>query len=208
MNCPDAVIVNYKSGNVKAVYDVCKMLNFNVLISDNPTILKSAKKIILPGVGSFDWALENLNSSGLRSALDECVIKYEISLLGICVGMQILMERSSEGISPGLGWIKGSCNHLSELISDEKLPVPHMGWNTVETCQSSVLFNNIMDPEFYFLHSYFVEVENECHSGAVTEYGKRFTSCVNDKNIYGVQFHPEKSHQNGVKLIKNFLELE
>ncbi len=201
------LILNYGVGNLKAISDVCEILNFDPIISNNPCELKSAKKIILPGVGSFDWAVSKLNNSGLRKNLETSVIKYQVPVLGICVGMQMLLEKSEEGNLEGLGWIEGNSVHFDKIVGKQFLPIPHMGWNTVDSKKGADLFKGIETAEFYFLHSYSAKTCHEINQIATSHYGDFFSSSIGKDNIFGVQFHPEKSHQNGICLMKNFLEI-
>ena len=199
-------IINYGLGNVKAFYNIYKSLGIECEICESPESIQDAIKLILPGVGSFDWAMYKLNNSGMREILDKLVLEKKIPILGICIGMQIMMEQSEEGKEKGLSWIKGNNLHLSINNSNE-LKYPHMGWNNIEF-NDNFLFKNIVNPNFYFLHSYHVELHNNCQAEAYAKYGKKFTCAFsNNDNIFGVQFHPEKSHSSGVKLLENFSNL-
>jgi glutamine amidotransferase len=163
----------------------------------------NAQKLILPGVGAFDWAMERLNGSGLKETLETLVLCQKVPILGICVGMQMMAKRSDEGILPGLGWFD------AEVIrfKPDSQCLPHMGWNNVTQNYSNSLFNDLIDPRFYFLHSYFFSPCDPHCSLATTDYGIEFTSAAVNENIFGVQFHPEKSHHWGMKLLQNFVEL-
>ena len=198
-------IIDYGLGNIKAFLNLYKRCNTPVTIARSISDLRNAKKIVLPGVGSFDYAVAKLNSSGMRDELESLVIKYNVPILGICVGMQILTESSEEGKSPGLGWIPGSVKKFDASNVQEKLILPHMGWNTIKIAQRNILLEQLQsDSTFYFLHSYYLELRDIKHAITETKYSINFTSGLNDKNIYGVQFHPEKSHDNGIQLLKNF----
>lgn len=197
-------IVNYGLGNIKALTNIFEQLNIDVNIANNNNELLSAKKLILPGVGSFDWAINKLNNSGMRNNLEKMVLKYNIPILGICVGMQMMANDSEEGILEGLGWIDGSVKKFEFKEDSSYLPLPHMGWNVVAHNSKSELFKDLNEKRFYFLHSYFFEPKFICNSLSKTEYGRSFTSSINKCNIYGVQFHPEKSHLNGMNLLSNF----
>ena len=201
-------IVNYGLGNIQAFANIYKRLNIPSQIVSAPDDLKTADKIILPGVGAFDWAMSRLNESGLRGALEELVIGRSLPVLGICVGMQILANRSDEGNLPGLGWIPGEVKKFSDCEFVRNIRLPHMGWNDVIPQNEDRLFKDLQSKaRFYFLHSYYFIPQNQNSVLAVTDYGGPYASSVGSGNIYGVQFHPEKSHQWGIQLLKNFAEL-
>jgi glutamine amidotransferase len=193
-------IIDYGLGNVRAFKNIYDKLNINSVIASKKEHLSDATHLILPGVGAFDWALSRLNESGLREVLDRLVIEKKLPILGVCVGMQIMASKSEEGVLPGLNWIKGKVIKFSNEIT-----LPHMGWNNIKPLIKSNLFKEIINPKFYFLHSYYYRTNDQKHSISVTNYGNNFTSAINKKNIYGTQFHPEKSHENGIKILKNFV---
>jgi glutamine amidotransferase len=202
-------IVDYGLGNIRAFANVYKRLNMPCEIVKSANELEHATKIILPGVGAFDEAMSMLNASGMRELLDDLVVNRKIPVFGICVGMQVLGRSSDEGEMAGLGWIDGAVKKFdtSALAADAML-LPHMGWNTVTACRSNPLLANLAnDPTFYFLHSYYFTCPDDTAVLARTDYGGQFICAVNSDNVYGVQFHPEKSHHNGVQLLKNFGEL-
>ena len=201
-------IINYGLGNISAFANVYKRLNIPVTIATRREELKDAQKIILPGVGAFDHAMSLLQHSGMRETLDELVLEKKIPVIGICVGMQILAKSSEEGILPGLGWIDGVVKKFDVSLIKHKTRLPHMGWNTIEPINGNGLFTSLpKDPRFYFLHSYYFHCFNEINTIANTQYGIEFASAVNSENIYGVQFHPEKSHENGIQVLNNFANL-
>ena len=201
-------IIDYGLGNIRAFVNVYERLNIPVSVAKTTDDLKAAKKIILPGVGAFDYAMSKLNNSGMRETLDELVLDNKVPLLGICVGMQMLAYSSDEGILLGLGWIDGTVKRFDASVLKSKTQLPHMGWNTIHPNNGNPLFVNFNnDSLFYFLHSYYFECNNPTDTIATTEYGIQYSSAVNNKNIYGVQFHPEKSHQWGIQLLKNFEDL-
>ncbi len=201
-------IIDYGLGNVKAFANVYSRLNIPAMIVKQPEDLKTVDKLILPGVGSFDHAMHLLDESGLRQVLDELVLQRCVPVLGICVGMQILARSSEEGVLPGLGWIDGKVKRMKPSMLMHRTHLPHMGWNDVKPTKRSKLFEGLeQDARFYFLHSYYFHVQNNNDAIAVTDYGGLFTCAINVENIFGVQFHPEKSHQYGTQLLKNFAEL-
>lgn len=204
-------IVNYGLGNVKAFDNVFKKLNIPVIIAEKTEDFEDADKIILPGVGSFDYAMTLLEKSGMKKQLIEMVINRKLPVLGVCVGMQMLGESSEEGRLPGLGWIEGRVKKLmviGEGAGAKKLPLPHMGWNNINFSSENRLFNGLEEnTRFYFLHSYYFECFDKQNSIATSNYCHDFTCAVNKENIFGVQFHPEKSHGWGVQLLKNFAEI-
>ncbi len=196
-------VVDYGIGNIKAFKNIYDKLNINVEIVSNKEQFVNATHLILPGVGAFDWAMSKLNESGLRETLDTLVLEKKIPILGVCVGMQIMASQSEEGVLSGLNWIKGKVLKL-----DRNTILPHMGWNNVKPLIKSDLFNNIENPEFYFLHSYYYKTEDDNHILTISEYGNLFTSAIYKENIFGTQFHPEKSHKNGIKILENFLNIK
>lgn len=195
-------IIDYGIGNVKAFKNIYEKSNINVEIGKEKSQLENATHLILPGVGAFDWAMSQLNKSGLREILDRLVLERKIPILGVCVGMQMMASQSEEGILPGLNWIKGKV-----LKFNKNIILPHMGWNDIKVSTKSELFNNIENFEFYFLHSYYYQIEDNKNILATSEYGQVFNSVIYKENIFGTQFHPEKSHENGIKILKNFLEI-
>lgn len=201
-------IINYGSGNINAIGNIYNRLNIPFKIANSPQDVAGAEKIILPGVGAFDETISILDKSGFRSVLDKEVLENKVPVIGVCVGMQILAESSEEGALPGLGWIKGKVKKIDSSLLKSKPKIPHLGWNSIKITRNSILFDRI-DEElgFYFLHSYYFDCSYEEDILATTYYGKEFASAVNHSNIFGVQFHPEKSHQNGVNLLKNFAKL-
>lgn len=199
------IIINYGLGNVQAFVNIYKRLNIECVVASSAAELAPATSLILPGVGSFDWAMTCLNGSGMRPCLDQLVIEKKCPILGICVGMQMMAHTSEEGELEGLGWIDAAVKRFS----NPDLQLPHMGWNDVAPQNGGRLFQGLeREARFYFLHSYYIEPQRAENVLAVTEYGGTFASSVCSGNVYGVQFHPEKSHQWGIKLLKNFAEIK
>jgi glutamine amidotransferase len=199
-------IVDYGLGNINAFLNVYRRLNIEARAATSAEGLRGASKVILPGVGAFDHAMERLAASGMREALDELVVERQVPVLGVCVGMQMLGHSSDEGRLPGLGWINGRVRSLASLAAT--LPVPHMGWNDARLVGANPLFGRLEgDARFYFLHSYYFECEAPGDAIALADYGGEFACAVNNRNVFGVQFHPEKSHHYGVQLLKNFADL-
>ena len=196
-------LVDYGLGNIQAFANIYRRLNIPVQEARTADDLQRADKIVLPGVGAFDWAMTCLDASGMRTCLDDMVLIEKRPVLGICVGMQMMARRSDEGDLSGLGWIDAEVRHLEA----DRLQLPHMGWNDVVPVETDCLFGNIDSPRFYFLHSYYFAPSNPDQVLATTEYGGVFASAVRCGLIFGVQFHPEKSHDWGVQLLKNFAEL-
>jgi glutamine amidotransferase len=201
-------IVNYGSGNVQAIANIYNRVNIPFKIICNYEQMKKADKLILPGVGAFDATMKVLNNSGLREALVEQVLVSGKPVLGICVGMQILSKGSDEGEIGGLGWIDGMVKKFDLTKIHEKPYLPHMGWNSISPLVNHDLFKGV-DNElgFYFVHSYYFETENNVNALCNTYYGGYFSSAVYKNQIFGVQFHPEKSHSNGIKLLSNFAKM-
>ena len=201
-------IVDYGLGNVLAFLNVYKRMNIPAGVAKMACDLEGASRVILPGVGAFDHAMELLQQSGMRETLDEMVLSRGVPVLGICVGMQILSNTSEEGQLSGLSWIKGSVRKLKGPNEHKPLHLPHMGWNDVEPIKSSPLFAGLeTDARFYFLHSYHFDCDSRESILAETDYGSRFVCAVHSRNVFGVQFHPEKSHQYGNRLLENFAKV-
>jgi imidazole glycerol-phosphate synthase subunit HisH len=205
-------IVDYDLGNIQAFANIYKRLNIPAEIASTQQELRRAEKIILPGVGAFDWAMTRLNKSGLRDTLEDMVVGDGKPVLGICSGMQMMANRSDEGQLQGLGWIDADVKKFDHAKLSNKTHLPHMGWNDVlpqgSAGSSKGLFRNLESKaRFYFLHSYYFTPHNQDHVNAVTDYGSLFASSVCSGNVFGVQFHPEKSHEWGIQLLKNFAEI-
>ena len=200
-------LVDYGLGNVRAFSNIYKRLNIGVQVARTADELATAERIILPGVGAFDWAMTRLNDSGMRACLDDLVLQQKRPVLGVCVGMQMMAQRSDEGSLAGLGWLDAEVKRFDETRFTQKTHLPHMGWNDVEPRESASLFRGMTEPRFYFLHSYYLALTDPANELAVTDYNGAFTSAFRAENVFGTQFHPEKSHQWGIQLLKNFAEL-
>jgi imidazole glycerol-phosphate synthase subunit HisH len=201
-------VVDYGLGNVQAFLTLYKRLGFEATRARSADDLTGARKIILPGVGAFDHAIELLNCSGMRPTLESLVQQDKIPVLGICVGMQILATFSEEGSLPGLSWVPGNVRSFRSNHKSVNLPLPHMGWNDVQPKSGQPLFSGLENnARFYFLHSYFFECEMASNEAAVATYGFDFCCAVSSGNVHGVQFHPEKSHRFGAQFLKNFADL-
>ena len=201
-------IIDYGVGNIYAFQNVYKRLNIPTKIAKNESDLEGAEKIILPGVGSFDYAMTQLNKSGMREKLDDLVLVHKKPVIGICVGMQMMANGSDEGNLEGLKWIDADVKKFDEATIKYVTKLPHMGWNDVTPTPNHPLFVGLEnDAIFYFLHSFYFSCKNERDSIAKSEYGVTFTSSVNHENIYGIQFHPEKSHHYGEMLLNNFAKI-
>jgi glutamine amidotransferase len=198
-------IIDYGVGNIKAFANIYKSLGMVAKIAQTSKDLIGATKLILPGVGHFDYAMERFAHSGMMEPSNELVMEKKIPVVGICVGMQMLAKSSEEGLLPGLGWIDGTVKKFDAASLKQSTRLPHMGWNDVAPVKENPLFYNLEEKaRFYFLHSYYFQCNDQDDSIAVADYGVQFTCVVNHDHIYGVQFHPEKSHHFGIQLLKNF----
>lgn len=194
-------IINYGVGNLKAFANSFDHLNIPYKFASTINDLKNAKKLILPGVGSFDNAMAMFEKSGMKDHIETMVLNEETPILGVCVGMQMFAESSEEGNLPGLGWIKGKVRKMKVA----NLPLPHMGWNTLIQLKESPLLSNLHSSNrFYFLHSFCFDCTNKNNIIATSNYQESFPSVIQNNNIYGIQPHPEKSHSDGLNLLKTF----
>tara|TARA_B100000508_G_scaffold118170_1_gene98128 strand:- start:832 stop:1449 length:618 start_codon:yes stop_codon:yes gene_type:complete len=202
------VIVDYGLGNLQSVLNMLKKIGIHAIISNRPDDLFSAEKLILPGVGSFATGIKNINEMGLLSPLEETVLREKKPILGICLGMQLFAKHSEEGGCAGLGWIDAEIKKFNPQDYPH-LKVPNMGWRRVESRpDGEVLFKGMSDlKKFYFVHSYHMHCAHDADIAATSQYGIDYVASVAHDNIYGVQFHPEKSHRHGMQLLKNFCEM-
>lgn len=202
-------VVDYGVGNIQAFLNVFKRLGVDARRADEPNALVGATRLVLPGVGHFDHAMQRLNDSGMRPRLEEMVLGASVPVLGVCVGMQMLSGGSEEGELSGLNWVPGRVRAFANNDLSASLPMPHMGWNELNPNSGSKLFSRGFDdaPQFYFLHSYYFEAQDRQDVAATAHYGLDFDAVVSRGHIHGVQCHPEKSHHWGEQLLKNFVEL-
>ncbi len=203
-------IIDYGVGNISAFRNIYKQLNIHVKTVSKESELIDVEKIILPGVGHFDYAMTRFQDSGMVDKINQMVVQQNTPVVGICVGMQMMAKRSDEGVLPGLGWIDAEVKKFDSgiTVGHTKLPLPHMGWNDIRSERTTPILTGLEnDAQFYFLHSYYFVCNDDKDKIATTNYGVDFTCAANHKNIYGVQFHPEKSHKYGIQLLKNFAEL-
>jgi glutamine amidotransferase len=199
-------IVDYGLGNVSAFFNAYKRANIDVGVARTVDDIRRASRLVLPGVGAFDHAMTMLHRSGMRDAMEERVLGERVPVLGVCVGMQMMARRSDEGKLPGLGWINAEVRSFSAMGLDD-LRLPHMGWNDVIAGSGAPLFTGLDSfARFYFLHSYYLDGVRSGDMSAIATYGRDFCCAVGVGNINGVQFHPEKSHDCGMQLLKNFAE--
>lgn len=198
-------VIDYGLGNMGSIRNMFKRLGVPVDITSDPEVIERAEKILLPGVGAFGNAMARINGSGLRAVLDRKALQDKVPILGICLGMQLLTRSSEEGHHEGLGWIAA---HTRRIPPAPGLKVPHMGWNLVHPTRPDPLTDKLpAESRFYFVHSYCVQVEDPMHSILKATHGIEFDAAFHADNIFGAQFHPEKSHRFGMQLLKNFSDL-
>jgi glutamine amidotransferase len=197
-------IVDYDMGNVASVANMLKRVGAaDATLTRDPEMLRKAERIILPGVGAFEKGMANLEGFGLLDALNEAAYDRHVPILGICLGMQLLTRQSEEGNMPGLGWIDAET--IRFRVADPSFKIPHMGWSEVRVARANPLVDQEATPRYYFVHAYHLSCTNEDAVLATANYGVDFPAIVSNRNIYGVQFHPEKSHRFGMDLLKRFL---
>lgn len=202
-------IIDYGVGNIQAFMNMFKRLGVEARRAKSAQELLGVNRLILPGVGHFDHAMQKLNESGMRPKLEEMVQQEKIPILGVCVGMQMLANGSDEGTSAGLGWIPGHVRSFKMTLEAKGMPMPHMGWNELQPIAGSKIFSVGFEdhPQFYFLHSYYFDALDKDDVAATTNYGITFDAAISHGHIHGIQCHPEKSHHYGAQLLKNFVEL-
>ncbi|MEB3220993.1 MAG: imidazole glycerol phosphate synthase subunit HisH [Candidatus Sericytochromatia bacterium] len=199
-------IVSYGVGNLGSMLNMFKRLGVPARAEADPDAIRAARKLVLPGVGAFDAAMARIEAvPGLREALDHQALVARVPVLGVCLGMQLLTRGSEEGVRPGLGWLAADTRRFPRQPG---LKVPHMGWNLVEEATPSPLTRNLGDePRYYFVHSYHVAVDDPADALLRAHHGVAFEAAIGRGNVFGVQFHPEKSHRFGMRLLQNFAEL-
>lgn len=201
-------IIDYNMGNIASIQNMLKKIGEDSIVTSNPKDIEVAEKLILPGVGAFDYGMRSLHELNLVESIKKRVLNDGIPILGICLGMQLMTASSEEGILPGLGLFDAKTLKFVKTEEYPDLKIPHMGWNYVDKTKDSNLFQALdEETRFYFVHSYYVKCNDPSDVLATAEYGDRFACSIGKKNIYGVQFHPEKSHKFGMKLLKNYVEL-
>ena len=200
-------ILDYNMGNISSVFRALSKKNIEYKVIRTYDEIISADKIILPGVGHFGKAIDYLQSNNLHKALNKAIVEDKKPILGICLGMHLMCQMSEEGESKGLGWFDASITKM-QVQNNLKYKIPHIGWNTAERAKESQMFQNLEpEDEFYFVHSYYVKITKNDEVLCKTTFEREFVSALSKDNIYGVQFHPEKSHEAGLQLLKNFAEL-
>jgi glutamine amidotransferase len=199
-------IVDYGSGNVTAISNLFRKHHIKYEITLDPDVIDRADSIMLPGVGAFDATMRLLHNTGMFEVLNYQVLERKKNILGVCVGMQVMGEASEEGSMRGFGWIPGVVKKIN--VSDHVKPtLPHMGWNSVKNFGDPLLDKIDCDVGFYFLHSFYFDTAKREHTIAACTYFHDFPCAVRNDNIYGTQFHPEKSHSNGIQIFKNYAGL-
>ena len=201
------VIIDYGMGNLNSIHKKIRSFKITPIISCNESEIRKADKIILPGVGHFSKAINNLKILGIIDILNELVLIKQKPIFGICLGMQLMTEKSEEGNIEGLGWVRGEVVRFN-INNKKTYKIPHIGWNKINILKNSILMNGIKEnTELYFVHSYHLKLNDKCDILNETKYEYKFSSALEKNNIFGVQYHPEKSHNDGTKILKNFIDL-
>lgn len=200
-------IINYGLGNLTSIKNMCRRLGIDATITSDPETIRNASKLILPGVGHFKKGMENLHNSGLKPVLDDLVLIEKKPILGICLGAQLMTKHSQEGDVNGLGWVDATTIRFDQT-KDKTMKVPHMGWSEIKTSGYNPLWSNLpVDPRFYFVHTYHFLFTEHSEISATCTHSYDFVCAFKKDNIYGTQFHPEKSHKFGMKVLENFNKL-
>lgn len=198
-------VVDYGVGNLGSVINMLKKVGSDYVLATTIGDIEKAEKLILPGVGAFDHAMKMLHQEGFFEILNHKVLSDKTPILGICLGMQLLINGSAEGTERGFGWIDGHATRFRDISDDQSIRVPHMGWNSIAVEKDHPLLNSLeTGSRFYFCHSYYVRCQTREDVLATTNYGDSFDAIIGKDNILGAQFHPEKSHKFGMQLFKNF----
>ena len=199
-------IIDYQCGNLGSIQNMIRKIGEKAIITSDPEIIEKSSHIILPGVGSFDFGMNQLNKLNLTSVLNKK--KGEgVSIMGVCLGAQLMCKSSEEGKLPGLGFVDAYVKKFPVEINGIRKKVPHMGWDHVSPAKDSAIFSELQDARFYFVHSYYIHCENQRDILSVNSYGVDFHSAYERNNVLGLQFHPEKSHKFGKQIYKNFIDL-
>lgn len=201
-------ILDYGMGNVMAISNMIVHLGFESRIISDPEDIRHVARVIIPGVGSFDNGMEKLANAGFTEALSTAVLHEKKPVLGICLGMQLLTSSSEEGQLPGLGWIDGETKKLAGVVGDKTYKIPHMGWNEIIITRQHPLMEGLEGSRFYFTHSYAVHCRDAGDVLCTCTYGQEITAGIGHENIFGVQFHPEKSHTFGMIILKNYIKMK
>lgn len=197
-------IINYGLGNLTSIKNMCKRLNIEATITDDKEEIKAASRLLLPGVGHFKRGMANLHETGMVDLLNQLVLQEKKPILGICLGAQLLTKHSEEGDVDGLGWVDAQTVRFDKEKLG-KLPIPHMGWSDITTTREAPLWNDLPEePRFYFVHEFHFDFTEQSQVTATAKYGYDFACAFQKDNIYGTQFHPEKSHKFGIKVLENF----
>jgi len=201
------VILDYGMGNLGSIQNMLQYLGEDAVITSELSVIEKADKLILPGVGSFDAGMAQLESAGMMGLLKEMVDNRNKPILGVCLGMQLMTKGSEEGKSEGLGWLDAS-THKFDFSQESGLRVPHMGWNHISVTRAHELVADLdEEPRYYFVHSYYISANNPADVIATASHGHTFVAIMSKDNIMGCQFHPEKSHRYGMMLLKNFAKI-
>lgn len=201
----NTVIIDYNAGNPNSIRNMLKKIGFSSLITNDLVAIKEANKIIIPGVGKFDYGVSQLKSLGIWEILNQKALHDKIPVLGICLGYQLMTKRSEEGLLPGFGWFDAE---TIRFPNNGELKIPNMGWRNISFSKESPLWDNFEnDPRFYFVHSYYVKLNLRDDAAAMARYITSFDAAAARENIFGVQFHPEKSHRFGIQFLKNFMTI-
>jgi glutamine amidotransferase len=200
-------IINYGLGNLTSILNMCRRLGIDAVITADHEEIRKAEKLILPGVGHFKKGMDNLKQSGLHALLNELVLNQKKPILGICLGAQLMTMHSEEGDTEGLQWIDAETIRF-KTVAHNSLKVPHMGWCDIFIKDSNPLWNQLpAEPRFYHVHTYHFLFTNPANVSATAEHGYEFVCAFHKENIYGTQFHPEKSHKYGMRVLQNFADL-
>jgi len=200
-------IINYNAGNIRSIQNMLKKIGVTSSVSNNIKDIEKAEKLILPGVGSFDYGMKQLHELGLISILNKKILFDKTPILGICLGVQLMTQKSEEGFLPGLGWFNASVVKFNFSDLSQSYKIPHMNWAEINIKKETRLFSGFTEtPRFYFVHSYHLKTENNIEVSATTTHGYEFAAALEKENIIGVQFHPEKSHKFGMQVLRNFID--